>query len=361
MQICPLGHPPPHRAQLVDVPSGVSQPSASWALQFAKPALQTMPHRPAVHAPAAFATDEHTFPHDPQLFLSFDRATSHPFAYTLSQFENPAAHVSPQRPAKHPGAPFACIVQATPHAPQLPIVVSAVSQPFATMPSQSAYPVSHRPIVQCSATHAGSAWGRLHRIPQVPQLSGSVETWTHDAPHRVSLGSQFAAQALREHTIVPTHAFPQRPQFAPSVARLASHPVAGLWSQFSYGAVHASAHVFVAHDPVPCSGDAQTVPHAPQLASVFRAVSHPSSMLRLQLPKLPVHVIPHCMSLHTGAAFAPATVHCAPQAPQLATLVMSASHPFASEWSQSPKLGMHGVWHTPAVHIRIVCDAAGHT
>ena len=72
---------------------------------------------------------------------------------------------SPQRlPAEH----------ATPQPPQFAVVSSGASQPFAELPSQSPKPATHDAIPQTPPVQEGAAFGGLHNVPQLPQLSRSV-------------------------------------------------------------------------------------------------------------------------------------------------------------------------------------------
>ena len=74
-------------------------------------------------------------------------------------------------------------VQALPQRPQLVEVSSGVSQPAWLV--QSPNPALHAPITHCPFTQEASALGKLHTIPQVPQLFLSVLVSTHLFPHFV--------------------------------------------------------------------------------------------------------------------------------------------------------------------------------
>ncbi len=66
-----------------------------------------------------------------------------------------------------------------PQPPQLSASLpSAISQPLARTPSQSAYPTSHTTKPQTPAVHWGAALAKEHALPHAPQwplsLSGVV-------------------------------------------------------------------------------------------------------------------------------------------------------------------------------------------
>jgi hypothetical protein len=85
-----------------------------------------------------------------------------------------ATHIDTQLPPEH-SMPVA---QALPQVPQWAGCDRSVSQPFAGLPSQSAQPVLHDATVQLPPLQPAVAWGRLHVVPQVPQLVGSVAVLT---------------------------------------------------------------------------------------------------------------------------------------------------------------------------------------
>jgi hypothetical protein len=108
-------------------------------------------------------------------------------------------------------------------------------------PSHRESPVVHAdagtqtPLVQTCVS--------VHACPQVPQLSRSLESATHDVPHAVSPLGQFERQPPDEHTRPVPHTVPHAPQLLPSVSPFTSQPVQGLPSQLRNGAVQESVHV----------------------------------------------------------------------------------------------------------------------
>jgi hypothetical protein len=72
----------------------ISQPSAGFLLQSAKPALQLSTSQLAAAHPAVPFWTKHWCPQPPQLFGSPLTLTSHPLIGLLSQLENPWLHVA---------------------------------------------------------------------------------------------------------------------------------------------------------------------------------------------------------------------------------------------------------------------------
>jgi len=83
-------------------------------------------------------------------------------------------HIDTQLPAEQ-SIP---LPHAWPHVPQLAGCDKSVSQPFDAMPSQSANPALHDAMVQLPMVQFDVAWGRLHTLPQLPQLFGSAPVFT---------------------------------------------------------------------------------------------------------------------------------------------------------------------------------------
>lgn len=78
-------------------------------------------------------------------------------------------------------------LQVTPQAPQLPLMLSSVSQPLTLDPSQFPQPASqvvpHDPM-----EHTGIECGLVgHTVPHPPQFSGSVRVLTSQPSVRLSL------------------------------------------------------------------------------------------------------------------------------------------------------------------------------
>jgi hypothetical protein len=67
--------------------------------------------------------------------------------------------------------PVACAgAQGTPHAPQLAVVFTRVSQPFIVRPSQFPKPGRQSCIVQAPTAHDAVALGNEQLAPQMPQF-----------------------------------------------------------------------------------------------------------------------------------------------------------------------------------------------
>jgi hypothetical protein len=177
------------------------------------------------------------------------------------------------------------MLHAPPHAPQLLVVVMAVSQPLATLLSQSAKPELHL-ILHVDPTHVPVPPDWLQPLPQPPQLFASlVVLISQPFP---ALLSQSAKPELHdeiehvdpEHASVALfvlHALPQPPQLFLSVAVLTSQPFAPLPSQsavFATLQLDTSHALFLQSSAAPVIGQAPA--HEPQwLLSVAVSISHP--------------------------------------------------------------------------------------
>lgn len=235
-------------------------------------------------------------------------------------------------------------LQADPHAPQLPAeVLTLVSHPLAGLPSQSPKPGLQAASTHPPLEHAPTPLAKVHVVPQAPQCSASVFRFVSqpsDAsllqlPNPVLQAIEHLPVAQLGVPCVVLHAWPQAPQLVGLVSVLTSQPVAYCASQSANGAEQAStAHVVAMHVAAPfCTR--QTLPHAPQLATLLVvAVSQPSLALALQLPKPEAHAIPHAPPEQNAEPWLPS--HVTPQPPQLVTaVVVSVSQPFALLPSQS--------------------------
>jgi hypothetical protein len=111
-----------------------------------------------------------------------------------------------------------------------------ISQPLATMPSQSANPALQTEIVQAPCAQAETALVAEHTLPQAPQLFTLVRRLASHPLLRFPSqlpqpGAQVIAQTPAEHVPVALFAEqidPQAPQFWASVNRLVSQPLATL-------------------------------------------------------------------------------------------------------------------------------------
>jgi hypothetical protein len=159
----------PHEPQFASVASEASQPFVSLPSQLPKPPLHDATAQvPVVHVAVAFGR-LHAAPHAPQ-FASVRSDVSQPFASFESQSSKllaqvvishvPLAHDSPAFGSEH----------AMPHPPQFVSVFSGVSQPLTSTPSQFAKPALHEPMRQLPVEQSEIAFARLHAMPHPPQL-----------------------------------------------------------------------------------------------------------------------------------------------------------------------------------------------
>jgi len=268
---------------------------------------------------------------------------SQPFFVFPSQSLKLPLHTGVQTPATQDVVPFA-FVQEMPQPPQLltsPVV--AVSQPFFGLLSQSENPAEHdgthvpaeQEVVPC---------GLVQEMPQPPQLETPVFRFASQP--LTALPSQFPKPELQVGTHTPVvqtvdpfgfvQEVPQVPQFAAVVLRLTSQPVDARPSQFPKPVLHAIVHA-PSEQPAEPFVPLQAEPHAPQFetfVSVF--VSQPFVLLLSQFPK-PELQVPRVQLPVTQLALALARLHAAPQAPQLARLVLRfVSQPLPELPSQSP-------------------------
>jgi hypothetical protein len=132
---------------------------------------------PALHAAVPFVTEQ-VVPHAPQL-LVVSTAVSQPVDALPSQLPKPAEHcVTWQLPVEHDSVALARL-HAVAQAPQCASVLSACSQPFAAIPSQLSKPPEHAVIWQLPVAQDSVAFARLHVVPQAPQCAGVVRLCSH--------------------------------------------------------------------------------------------------------------------------------------------------------------------------------------
>jgi hypothetical protein len=146
------------------------------------------------------------------------------------------------------------------------------------MPSQFAKPAVHVPTVHCPAAHPAVALGTEHKVPQRPQLRGSVPIAT-------------------------------------------SQPSEGSASQLSKPALHAMRHAPDTQLAVPLVRS-QTTRQPPQFeVSLSTFTSQPSATVPLQFAKFAPHdAIVQAPPVHAGVALG--VLHARPQAPQFATALL---------------------------------------
>jgi hypothetical protein len=287
---CAREQAPVQLPQLVSDVSERSQPSASLLLQLPKPALQAaIAQVPVPHAAVAFAR-EHTTPQVPQ-FNVVVSAVSQPLASVESQLSKPALQAwMAHEPVEQVAAAFV-LVQAVAHAPQCASEVRLCSQPLAEFPSQSPSPGVQSVATQAPVAQVAFLPAKLQVVPQL-------------------------AQSVR-------------------VLSAVSQPFAGLLSQSPKPALQmVSAQVPVAQLAV-AFARAQGMPQAPQLDVVVSGASQPLAAFTSQFPKPAVQApSAHVPEAQLEAAFA--NTHVVPQTPQFVAVVSDASQPFASARSQLP-------------------------
>jgi hypothetical protein len=146
----------------------ISQPLDATASQLANPVLHPATwHEPVAQVAVAFGRLQ-AVPQEPQ-FVRVATSVSQPLTTLLSQLPHPVAHVGVHTPDRHWVVPWG-LAHATPQAPQLAVVFNGSSHPFASVPSQLPQPALQVWIWQAPDEHVAVAWARLHAVPHAPQL-----------------------------------------------------------------------------------------------------------------------------------------------------------------------------------------------
>jgi hypothetical protein len=278
-----------------------------------------------VHVTTLVPADEHVEPHAPQL-LMLVIAVSQPLFGFESQLPCVESHVGEQPPVEplnvHVVDPLA-LVHAVEHAPQFDVVVSDTRQPLAGLP----------PHTPCVESHVGAQ-------PPVVPLN------VHDV----------AVVLVLAHTVV------QPPQLEVVVSDV-SQPLSGFESQLPCvesqlgeqpPVVPLNVHVV---EPPPL---VHAVEHAPQFDVVVSDVSQPLFGFESQLPCVESHVgeQPPVEPLNVHVVEPLALVQAVPHAPQWLTVVMSVSHPFDGSPSQSAcvesQVSTHEPLHVPLMPMQHV-------
>jgi hypothetical protein len=226
----------------VSAPVSVSHPFAGLPSQSAKPGLHAATvHIPFVQPPMPFAM-LHRTPQPPQLFGSFSVLISQPSALFPSQFAKPGLHAAmPQVPFVHAGVALA-VTHGVPHAPQLlGLVLVLTSQPSAAEWSQSWKPALHEPMPQVPFVHPADALeGVLHTSPHEPQLlvlvlvstsQPSAAEWSQSWKPALHAWIPHDPLVQLAVPLLVWHAPPHVPQLPVSVLPFTSHPFVGLPSQ----------------------------------------------------------------------------------------------------------------------------------
>jgi hypothetical protein len=339
----------------------VSQPLAASPSQSPKPALHdATPQRPPAQLGAPLATAQDR-PQAPQLPVEVPVLVSQPLAASPSQFPNPGAQVMPQAPDAQVAVPFA-LLHARPQAPQLVGATRrSTSQPLAGLPSQSPKPTLQAATVHRPEPQAATALGRLHAPPQRPQcavavlvlVSQPLATLPSQSPKPAA---QVMAQAPARHDAAPFvdgQALPQRPQWEGVTRVSTSQPLMGLPSQSEKPALHEATPQRPPAQVAVALGRLQAAPQAPQCeAAASRSVSQPLASLPSQSPRV-VGAQTRVDSQRPAAHRAPALgkEQAVPHAPQCRVLTrVSTSQPLAALPSQSPKPAAQVMAQAPALH-----------
>ena len=280
----------PQAPQLATAPPrATSQPLPALASQSPKPGLQAIWQAPSAQEAAPLVASQ-ALPQAAQCSASLARFTSHPSTRLLLQSAKPGLQAIWQAPSAQEAAPLLPL-QTLPQAPQwVTLLARSTSQPVTTWPSQSALPALHEPMAQAPLTHAEVAPGRLHALPQAPQLATEV--------------------------------------------RSTSQPFCGLPSQSAKPGPQAMPHTPLLHAGAPLAPP-QMVPHTPQLLmSPLTLTSQPSPTLALQLAKPALQAMPQTPLVQLAVPLVP--LQLAPQAPQWSgSAPRLTSQPLAGSLSQS--------------------------
>lgn len=173
-------HATPQPPQFVLVFSDASQPSVRASpLQLPYPLLHAMEQLLPLHVGVPLAALQ-AWPHPPQLARLLVRLISQPLLRALlSQLPNPGLHVIEQLPALHNGVPLAGL-HGCPHAPQCANVVFVLtSQPFPDALSQLPQPVVQLLTEHVPVAHVPVALAGEQATPQAPQLVTLVSAVSH--------------------------------------------------------------------------------------------------------------------------------------------------------------------------------------
>lgn len=354
----------PHAPQLASVVSEVSQPLASTPSQLAKPGLQkSIRHEPFEHSAVAFAR-AHATPHPPQL-VSVVNEVSQPLVSMPSQFANPllqeaVAHV----PLRHVALALAR-AHAMPQPPQSTVLRSDVSHPFASSASQSPKPAKQEPMRQLPLVQSAIAPARPHAVRQLPQ---SVVVRSEVSQPFATLPSQSAHPASQlEIPQLPleqsplacagAQARPHAPQLVKVLTRV-SQPLLVIPSQLPKpGTQSVSVQAPAAHDAVPL-GNAQGTPHAPQFERLRIEVSQPSAVDALQSSKPGEHVVTRQMPVEQSPV-PEEGAQILSHAPQSTLVVSGDSQPLSSRPSQSPQFRSQlAIAHVPVEQLEVEFGAA---
>lgn len=158
-------HARPHAPQLAAVRTLVSQPFAMFPSQSAQPALQLYAHAPTLQRAVALARTAHG-EQPPHVLTEDIVSASQPLASTPSQLAKPEMQLNEQRPAAQARVALGRSAHATPHAPQWSMLRAVSTQ----LPLQSIVPIhaSTQRAGEATVSHTKPA---LQRAAHAPQLS----------------------------------------------------------------------------------------------------------------------------------------------------------------------------------------------
>jgi hypothetical protein len=273
-------HAVPQLPQLVALVSGASQPLAALPSQSPKPAEQVeTPQTPPTQLGVPPVVEQ-TWPQVPQL-LTPVIDVSQPLFGLPSQSAKPGAQVGAHVPVPEQLVEPWAFVQAFPQEPQFVTVRIEVSQPLASLLSQSPHPSVHATIWQPPVAHELVALARVQRTPQPPQLVELVSGASQPLVASPSQSPKPAAQRATPHApltqlgvpAVVEQILPQVPQLVTLLSDV-SQPLAGLPSQSAKPVAHVGTHAPDVQATVPLAF-VQVLPHAPQSPAVLSEVSHP--------------------------------------------------------------------------------------
>jgi hypothetical protein len=258
---------------------------------------------------------------------------SQPLSGLPSQLSKPVLQPGLQTPALQLGVPFSA-VQVWPQVPQSAVVFVAFSQPSLSVPLQLPKFALQEPILQLPVVHVGVALARVQVVPQAPQFVlvlsavsqpfGRLESQS-PKPVPVQLGTQTP----------PVHAFgalvceqtmPQPPQL--DVPCAVSQPVAVELSQLKnpllqLPILQVMLVLGTTSQLAAAFANEQLALQAPQFDSVLMSRSQPLSLLPSQVakPKLQpgLQLWEPALPAHVGVPFS--AVHTWSQPPQSLTVL----------------------------------------
>ncbi|MBK8694091.1 MAG: hypothetical protein IPN17_17860 [Deltaproteobacteria bacterium] len=164
---------------LLRLPSQLPSPELQ-AMEHTPPLHAGVPPLLGQRLPQLAGMPDTTGPPMPQLLTLLSVVVSQPLPSMPSQLPRPTPHTTIEMrhiPAVHTGLAPVGAEQRVPQAPQLEMSPIAVftSQPLAGLPSQSAKPALQAPRMQRPAAQVAAALAKLQRLPQTPQFMASVE------------------------------------------------------------------------------------------------------------------------------------------------------------------------------------------